>query len=268
MRPRPLVATVMVIVSVVLFVIHCQGEKELAVKCFPAQIGNWWDHEYRFLIIVYDTVANDTSKNLYVDSLHDEIISTDTLDGWSCYRFHETSYDNTRWYAHPDSALLYIAALTNEAPQYADEFAADVSYVLHGIIFQTTGDLVTYTRNLFSGLPWNCEADTVYLTPPQKVYVYPMSIGTSWISMTDPWYEEREVVAAESVTVMAGDFQALKIRVSIEMGIDDARYIWITEDGMLKDSIYSRGIAFNAVGDTFGYFDVYMKFELMAYEVE
>jgi len=268
MRARILVGAVTVMAFVAVFGIHCKGEKEFAIRYFPAEVGHWWEHEYRFLVVVYDTAANDTSDNLYVDRRHDEIISTDTIDGWACYRFHETSYDHTRWYAHPDSALLFIAALADTAPHFADEFAADIFYVLHGMIFRTIGELVAHTKILASGLPWNRNADTVYLIPPQKVYVYPMIIGTSWISMTDPWYEEREVVAAESVTVMAGDFQALKVQVTIEMGIDDARYIWINEEGMLKDSIYSRGIAINAVGDTFGYFDVYTTYELIAYDLE
>ena len=268
MRSRILVGAVAMMAFAVIFEIHCQGEKEFVVKYFPTEIGHWWEHEYRFLVVVYDTVANDTSDNLYVDSRHDEIIGTDTIDGWSCYRFHETSYDNTRWYAHPDSALLLIAALADTTPRSTDEFAAGIIYVLHGRIFRTPWELATYTKDLASGLPWNRDADTVYLTPPQKLYVYPMRTGTSWISVTDPWYEEREVVAAESVTVVAGDFQALKVQVTIEMGIDDARYIWVNEEGMLKDSIYSRGIAINAVGDTFGYFDVYTTYELIAYDLE
>jgi hypothetical protein len=268
MRLRISVAVLMAIVSVSVSLIRCNGEKEYIVGYFPVEIGNWWEHEYRFLVVVYDTVVNDTSENLYVDSLHDEITGTDSLAGWSCYRFHETSYDDTRWYAHPDSALLFIASLIEGDSGFVACSSRETSYGLHGAIFGTISDLASYMENVIFGLGLNLDTDTMYITPPQKYYLYPMRVGTSWVRMTEPWYEEREVVAAESVTVPAGTFYTLKLRVQSDLGIEDERYIWISEEGMIRDSIYSRGVAINTFGDTIGYLDVYTMYDLLSLSVK
>ncbi|MDH4211115.1 MAG: hypothetical protein OEV79_06665 [candidate division WOR-3 bacterium] len=268
MRFKFMIAIVMTVVSVVLFESRCQGEKEFVVKYFPVEVGNWWEHEYRFLVVEYDTVTNDTFENLFVESRHDEITGTNTVAGWSCYRFHETLHHTTQWFAHPDSALLCIAALTDNIPGFVEGSSRDIIYLLHGAIFRTASALASYMKNMTSGLSRNLDADTVYLIPPHKYFVYPMSIGTSWVMMTEPWYEEREVVAAESVTVGAGTFYTLKLRVVTDLGSEDERYIWIGEEGMIKDSIYSRGVATNVVGDTIGYFDVYTMYELLSLNLE
>ena len=268
MRSRILVVIVMATVAALLFGIRCQGEKEFVVDYFPTGVGNWWEHEYRFLIIVYDTVANDTSENLFVDSLHDEIVGINTVAGWSCYRFHEATYDNTRWFAHPDSALLFIASLVDRDPGFATRSFGDMIYGLHGMTFGTASDLASYMKNLTYGLDWNLDVDTAYLTPPQKCYVYPMRVGTSWIRMIDPWYEESEAVSADSVTVPAGTFYTLRLRIERDSGMEDERYIWINEEGMIRDSMYARGVAINAVGDTVGYFDVYTIYDLLSLNIE
>lgn len=267
-RSRILVVIVMATVAALLFGIRCQGEREFTVEYFPAGVGNWWEHEHRFLVIVYDTVANDTSVNLFVDSLHDEITGIDTLSGWACYRFHETSYDDTRWYAHPDSALLFIASLTNTNPEFVGRSSSDITYGLHGKKFVTMSDLASYMDNVIFGLGLGLDADTNYITPPQKYYIYPMRVGTSWVRMTEPWHEQREVVAAESVTVPAGTFHTLMLRVEIDPGIEYERYIWVSEEGMIRDSIYLQGVAINAVGDTVGYLDVHTIYDLLSLNIE
>lgn len=268
MRSSIFVAFVMAVAIVVLFGILCRGEKEFVVEYFPAKVGNWWEYEYRYLVIEYDTVANDTLELLYVDSLHDEIIGTDTMAGWFCYKFHETLYDYTRWFAHMDSALLLIAALSDTNPASVALSPSNVTYVLHSALFRTVSDLFAHLRIVTDRLYWNLAADTVYFVPPQKYYVYPMSIGTEWVKMTEPWYEQREAVAAESVTVPAGTFHTLRLRVESDSGIEYERYIWISEEGMIRDSMYARGVAINTVGDTVGYFDVYTIYDLLSLRIE
>lgn len=191
-----------------------------------------------------------------------------TVAGGCCYRFHETTYDNTRWYAHPDSALLFIASLINRDVGSVVQSSGNRKLGLHGMIFGTTNDVALYMKYLTLGLDWNLDADTAYLTPPQKSYVYPMMVGTSWVRMIEPWYEECEAVSAESVTVPAGTFLTLRLRIERDMGIEGERYIWISEEGMVRDSMYGRGAAINSVGDTVGYFDVYALYDLLSLNIE
>ncbi|UCG29244.1 MAG: hypothetical protein JSV53_06885 [candidate division WOR-3 bacterium] len=268
MKYRISVFMCVVAISIMIFNSGCGSEKEFVVEYFPVEVGNWWQHEYRFFVVEYDTVTNDTFELLYTDSLRDEIAGTNVLSDWHCYRFFETLNNSTRWYAHPDSALLFIAALIDTSRLVIEGSSKDRIYMLNGTTLRTVYELASYIRYINSGLSWSHDADTMYMIPPQKFYVYPMSIGTNWIRMTDPFYEEREVIAAESVTVVAGSFQALKVCVTIDMGIDYDRYLWVNEEGTLKDSIYSRGIATNAIGDTIGYFDAYTTYELIAYDLE
>ncbi|MBE0431907.1 hypothetical protein IBX73_00425 [candidate division WOR-3 bacterium] len=268
MGSRVMVFVCMAAISVVMIGGGCGGDKVLVVQCFPTDIGNWWEYEFLSLIVVYDTVSNDTSEYLYVNSLRDEIDGMDQLSGWQCYRFNQTWVPHIRWFAHPDTAFLFIAQIVSTDSSTSSQPLGGLCFIVNGITFHSPGELASYFRYLLAGIPWDTDLDTLYITPPHKWYVYPLSVGRSWVKMTDPWYEEREVVAEDSVTVSAGDFHALKVRVTSDITIDLYWSLWIAEQGMIRDSMYAPGIATNAVGDTIGYFDSYTIRELISYHIE
>lgn len=92
-------------------------ENAIVIDRFPTQVGNSWEYRRTFYVTVYDTVHNDTTEYFTIDSLHEEFEAIDTLASWECYRLKRVLFEQgdtipeTWWYAHPDSALLWIAYL-------------------------------------------------------------------------------------------------------------------------------------------------------------
>ncbi|UCF70737.1 MAG: hypothetical protein JSW49_00210, partial [candidate division WOR-3 bacterium] len=68
--------------------------------------------------------------------------------------------------------------------------------------------------------------------------------------------------------VSAGTFHTLKVQATTEWGDDYQRFVWINENGVIKDSVSMRGIAMNATGDTIGYVETSILYELTAYDLE
>lgn len=86
-------------------------------------------------------------------------------------------------------------------------------------------------------------------------------------AMKDPWFEEREVVAEDSVTVPAGIFFTLRTKITSEwMGETDLWYRWIAEEGIIKDTLYYKGIATDTLGNEIGYFEADDVYELLDFQ--
>lgn len=227
---------------------------------FPIEVGNSWEYSRTFSVVVYDTVNNDTTEHLIIDSLHEEFEGIDTLAGWECYRLHRilyeenSTYHNTWWYAHPDTALLWIAYSHNGTPIISTESGGGIKFRFGEIVFDSPRELARYLyykRNMrFMTL---C-SDTMYWSSPKKLFIYPLKVDKSWTAMTDPWFENREVMAEESATVLAGTFSTLKMKITSDrMTEHDLWYNWISEEGIVKDSCRITGEAIDSVGTVIGY---------------
>ena len=215
-------------ISFLLLLSAC-SKKSHVIDCYPTQVGNSWEYSRTFYTVVYDTVNNDTTEFLITDSLHEEFENIDTVAGWECYRLNRTLYEQSstfsqiQWYAQPDTALLYIAYLFGATLISPVESRANTGFQLDGIIFETPNALAQYLfyrRNTgFQTISVDSLlSDTMYWSPPKKLFVFPLRVGSSWIAtMEDPWLEEREVVSAESVTVLAGNFLTLKIDITFDI---------------------------------------------------
>lgn len=98
-------------------------------------------------------------------------------------------------------------------------------------------------------------AETTFWNPPKKLYVFPTNVGMKWVSMTDPWMEEREVPARTYSTLRIDLRPALK---------DVFPYQWISHQGVIKDSTYyDASQVTNQFGGIVGYWFGYDKFELL-----
>ena len=247
----------------------------LVIEHFPTQVGNSWEYRRTFQVVVYDTVNNDTIEYLLIDSLHEEFEDIDTLAGWECYRLHRILFEQgdtfpeTWWYAHPDTALLWIAYLySNESRNSTELKNNNIKFWIGEKSFDSPQALAQYLYCIkyTKFLPLNL--DTAYWLPPKKLFIFPLDVGKYWVAMTDPWLEEREIIAEDSVTVPAGTFFTLRMEITSEwMGEVDLWYKWITEEGIIKDTMYTRGIATDTLGNIIGYYDADDIYELLDFQI-
>ncbi len=242
---------------------------------FPAQVGNSWEYRRIFSVVVYDTVNGDTTEYSMEDSLHEEFEAIDTLAGWECYRlkrvfFEEgNTFSETWWYAHPDSALLWIANLQGYVSKRSEKSKMDVKLWFRERSFDNPRQLARYLHEAKYYGESHSKADTSYWYPPKKLFIYPLDIDANWVAMTVPWLEQREIMAEDSIIVPAGTFFTLAMEiVSDRMQGSDSWYNWIADKGIIKDVSIMRGTATDINGNIIGYYDSEDTYELLDYQVE
>jgi hypothetical protein len=262
-----------VIFSALTTIISTNISIALTIDCFPAKVGNYWIYKQDFRIEVTDT-ANDTNwAELFTDSFLCKFGDIDTMEEWETYRydlgpFTGDSFPEKRWFAHHDTAFLWIAysGFYSVSPPWKDK--KEVGFVFNGKYFTSSRKLQYYINQVKNGRLGSTQtADTTYWIPPKKVLVFPLTIGTRWISMEFPWLEERKVIAEEVIEVSAGTFSTLKIEFYPDLP-EIWIFHWIAEQGIVKDSTYSWGIATDSMGNTIGWWDSYDVYTLMDYHVE
>ncbi|MGB7061404.1 MAG: FlgD immunoglobulin-like domain containing protein [Candidatus Zixiibacteriota bacterium] len=240
---------------------------DLVIDRFPADVGNSWDYRRTFYIVMHDTSAGDSLEFLVIDSLHAEFLSVDVLDGWKCYKYSSrlfeagNVYSDIVWYAHPDSAFLEVAYTppTHAGPPWKDS----MNFGFGGRYFTSLEEFRLYLYQMRTSRFADTYAETTYWKPPKKLFVFPLMVGMQWISMTEPWKEEREVMGEEAVEVPAGHFHTLRIEMRPDME-SFWLYQWLSELGVIKDSAYfDTTEATNEFGDTVGYVLGYDKYELV-----
>jgi len=247
------------------------GDNTLVIERFLAQVGNSWEYRRTFYTIVYDSVHNDTTEYLIIDSLHSEFQAIDSIRGWKCYRYNlilfqatDTFYQ-TRWYAHPDTALLKIASSGQPIVGPPRQGIAKTILKLGDKYFNSPNELKQYLFQLRNYKFLTSEPDTNFWDPPLKLLIYPLAGGSSWISMRKPWLEERQVIEEIFTTVPKGGFLTLKIQIRSDRK-DIEWYEWIAEKGIVKDSIHIKGIVLDAHNEEIiGHFSAYDKYELLDY---
>ncbi|MCJ7458236.1 MAG: T9SS type A sorting domain-containing protein [candidate division Zixibacteria bacterium] len=246
-------------------------ENTLIIERFPAQVGNSREYRRTFYSVVYDTLYKDTTEYLTLDSLHEEFQDIDTVKGWECYRLYSLLFESgdtfptVVWDAHPDTAFLGIAYLTSV--QSPGKRTRNTNFKLGKQFFSSMDELRHYLFQIRNFPFGRLELDTGFWDPPIKVFVFPLSVGRSWIATTNPWLDERQVIEESFVVVPAGSFLTLKIKVTWH-GWDMEFYQWISENGIVKDSLYARAIATNEQGEIIGYIEAYDKYELLDYKTD
>ncbi len=237
------------------------GRDSLIIESYPVGVNNEWKYSRTFQVVVYDTINNDTTVYLFNDTLHEWFDDIDTLAGWECFRLQHILYGNgdsfpqTWWYAHPDTALLWIAYTYNNTKFCkSSRSATNIKFRYKGICFNTAKSLAQYLY-LRRFYPFQfLGRDTMYWSPPKKLFVFPLTIGSYWIAMTDPWLEEREVVGEDTVNVPGGTFAALVTKITSEwMTENDLCFNWLSEEGVVKDSFHILGEALDSLGNVIGY---------------
>jgi hypothetical protein len=248
------------------------NENTLIIERFPAQVGNSWEYSRTFLTVFYDTLYTDTTQTVVIGSLHTEFQGIDTLRNWECYRYFSQlfeegdTFSDIAWYAHPDTAFLKIAygPPTHAGPPWKNFEKYRLKF--GDSYFNTVEELSRYLyhmRNLSEGL----ESDTTFWDPPKKLFIFPLSVGKSWIATVNPWLDQREVTEETYVTVPAGNFLTLKIEIRYN-GPNPALHEWISDKGVVKDSMYAQGLIIDLYGHVMGYFDAYDVYDLLDHVTE
>ena len=96
-------------------------------------------------------------------------------------------------------------------------------------------------------------SDSVQLRDdPRVVYLYPMSGGTSWVSFTTPFLQERTVEGYEDLRVQGGLYHCAKIRTRIPTFVPDLGWIdYVSSQGLVKRTFDSWVRAGEMMGPDF-----------------
>jgi len=246
-------------------------EQPLIIHAFPTNCGNTWKYVRQFYTICYDTVNNDTTVYLITDTLYEKFVAIDTIANWECYRLyrmHRYGYPfEIWWYAHPDTALLWIAYLMGYHSCITDtKSGKNLKFNYKGCVFNSIEELATFLSFRRYGIKFSHKQDTMYWDTPKKLFVYPLSIGKSWVAMQDPWIEKRRIVDIDYVEVPADRYKTLKMEIISEWMEDkESWYQWISKHGIIKDSLYIKGRLTDESGNEIGHFDAEEIYLLLAF---
>ncbi len=245
----------------------------LIIERFPAEVGNSWDYKRTCYVVICDTATGDTlEEHLIIDSLHTEFQDIDTLGDWECYRYFSQLFEeegissDTIWFAHPDTAFLEIAYTSSTHWGPLSKVTGKPRSKFGQRHFDSIEELKRFFDEIRNFGSSSAYSDTTFWSPPRKLFVFPLTVGTDWVAkIDDPAQEEREVAAEESVHVKAGDFLTLKLEITWSDLADFERYQWISDQGIIKDSVYlDSAFRTDEWGDIIGYVVSYDKYELLS----
>jgi hypothetical protein len=266
----------LIVLFVIILFIQLLGDLEkssaadFVIERFPTQVGKSWDYRRTFYMVIYDTGTGETvGEYLLKDSLHAEFVSIDSLNDWECYRYHSQLFEegdvffDVIWYAHPDTAFLEIAYTPPTHSGPPKEGSEKLYIEFAGKHFKSTDELRLYLHQMRASSFAYTFSETTYWKPPKKLFVFPLMVGTEWISMTMPWLERREVMEEEFIQVPAGGFLTLTVDIRPEL-----KHIfwheWLSEPGVIKDSLHLDSLmVYNEFGELVGYMVSYDKYELI-----
>lgn len=196
-----------------------------------------WSMELRDSLGNLEFARSDTIV-VTVEATNDQV---DTLDGLT----------RVRGYSLVDSIgsiLVWYQTDQNSCTEVAYKNAGAIPFVLpkKG---RTSREMLASVRVNPFFIPWTIQKalpalfsppidSLIIRDDPRVVFRYPLNIGQSWISFTDPWLQTREVVASEFVTVPHGTFYCAKIRTETQLlGGDLEWFDYVGENGLTMRTI-------------------------------
>jgi hypothetical protein len=245
---------------------------DLVISRFPDKVRSSWDYRRTFYLEVHEFNRREFSQTYWVDSLHAVIAEMDTLLGLPCFRYvsrlfsGEDVFFNTEWYAQSETGLVEVAYFspTHSGPPWKSP--GKLRFMLGDRSFESADQFRRYLYQFrISGFS-RPSSDTGFWKPPKRLFIFPMTVGAAWISMGEPWKEEREVTSEDKISVPAGDFLTLRIDIRPDIGGGDLKlYEWLSEQGVIKDSLEFGPIELSdEFGQVYGYLVGYDRYELVA----
>ena len=102
---------------------------------------------------------------------------------------------------------------------------------------------------------------------PRIVFKYPLIIGGSWVSFTDPWLQTRQVVGSEFVQTPMGSRRCVKISSDSPMFGESIEWFdYVDENGLVLRAIKINFVMMTSEGDTVGTATGIERAELLSLE--
>jgi hypothetical protein len=244
---------------------------DLVISRFPDKVRSSWNYRRTFYLEVHEFDRREFSQTYWVDSLNAVIVEMDTLLSLPCFRYvsrlfsGEDVFFNTKWYAQSETSLVEVAYFspTHTGPPWKSP--SELRFTFGDRSFESADQLRHYLYQFrISGLA-RVSSDTSFWDPPKKLFMFPMTVGSMWVSTGEPWKEEREVTAEDKISVPAGDFLTLRIDIRPDISADLKLYEWLSEQGVIKDSLEFGPIELSdEFGQVYGYLVGYDRYELVA----
>jgi len=161
---------------------------DLVIDRFPAEVGNSWDYKRTFYIVIYDTAdGHIIGEDLYTGSLHGEFLRIDTLRGWECYKYSSvlfedgSTYSDTAWFAHPDTAFLKIAYTppTHAGPPW--KASGKLRLKFGERYFNSINELKVYLYQMRNSRFVNTSSDTCQRKSKMSGFLQIKNVSNSWL---------------------------------------------------------------------------------------
>lgn len=192
--------------------------------------------------------TRDSLGNL-LSTLHDTLVvvietSDDMIDTASslirlrAYSLVDSTGSVLEWYRNKKEDFCNVA--------YSGAGQVPIVYPKKGL---TPGSNATFIRPLLLSVPRVIQIfmrdrlsqstdSVIFRSDPRVVYKYPMSVGQSWVSFTDPFLQTREVIGSESIQTGVGSRYCVKIKTdSPTFGGSIEWFDFVDEEGLMLRSL-------------------------------
>jgi len=242
------------------------GGAEFPFVDFRAGTSN----EYSWSVVTYDslgTVQMADSENFAVKVLGtneklDSLSGLIKLEAYSLKIYNGSTFD---WYKQNSDSLVGIAysnagRVPPIVPKRSGSKALQITNEVNfsPIVLPRTIQLMMRMKGIY--------ADSIlYYNNARVVYKYPLTVGRSWISLRDPFLQNRQVVGWESITTKAGTFYCAKISTRLpEIDPSLEWYEYVSNRGLIRRTLTGTFVMVDEKGNSYGTITVKEQAEIAA----
>ncbi|NNE35595.1 MAG: hypothetical protein HKN13_10170 [Rhodothermales bacterium] len=235
------------------------------------EAGISYTYTSRLVVTAKDLSGVVLSSDTAVDTVVVEILPVpETVDQvdisfqFDVYNPKRTDLRATTWYFQSDTSLTEVAyrnlaTVVFATPKRDRPLASRRvrSFPLSGFLLQSEA---------LVGNP--DDPDSVIVRPsPRVVYASPLAVGQKWVSFTDPFMQEREVIREERISVGAGTYDTVVIESVSGAPFDGTRYLdFVATVGLVRRVSTSSSELKDAGNTTIGTLESELAVEVVAIE--
>lgn len=229
---------------------------------YPAKTGHEWEYYTEWKLEYYDTAGHidSTSIGSSENTIVRIITEEDTLGLYKNLVLFE-SFDlstpqnvNKTWYMNADSGLFAIAYSDSGSSQFIWPKQRNIALEQVHNFVRTIGIFPGFADAKTALYP---QTDTIqYYSPPRKVLMYPLTIGSQWIELTIPFFRERFIEKQQIINANGINYNCYKIESNMSwLNFEFNDYIDLTT-GLIKREVIADSILFVTVTnpDSGGFF--------------
>ncbi len=185
-------------------------------------------------LYAFESTFTDTAgvvQIFFADTIRASVVDNDRsvegLDGLTEVEYVSliSGAESRTWYREEDMRIVEVAYQQPALPITAQ--------------LRIDPDIATHSVGFLAGLVADSGGEDIEVrADPRIVLSYPLEVGRSWVSLTEPFFSERSVEREETLQIGLGSFETVVIRTTIDFLGEDYNWLdWLDEGGLIKRSI-------------------------------